>query len=290
VTLSLFAFGRTSGSFSLPWAFAGRPVTLHCYRAAAADARAPLVLVQHGMLRNGDDYRNFWVAAAERYGLQIIAPTFSNEHWPGVESYNNGGVWTQDGHLAPAAQWAYQAIPELIGQLRREGALQEQPVYLFGHSAGGQFVHRLASLLGVRGLAGIVAANPGWYTLADDSLGFPEGLGGVGLAPDALARLLATPLVILAGEQDIDTADPNLPAEPAALRQGPHRYSRALHYTEYALQQAARLGVPLAWQLHSVPGIGHDGEAMSAICAHWWFEGRMPSADGLARLAGRIVS
>jgi len=36
-----------------------------------------------------------------------------------------------------------------------------------------------------------------------------------------------------------------------------------------------------------VEGIGHDGEAMSAVCAHLWFHQRMPSAAQLAALAGR---
>lgn len=287
---ALSAFASTHGRFALPWAFAGRPLTLHCYRAPGVAPDAPLVLVQHGVLRNGDDYRDFWIAAADRYGLQIIATTFSNADWPGVESYNNGSVWTPEGSLAPRACWAYGALPALWVRLRAEGALGPAPVYLFGHSAGGQFVHRLASLLGVAGLAGVVAANPGWYTLADDTLTFPEGLAGIGLASDALARLLQTPLVILAGDEDTDTSDPNLPAEPAALRQGPHRFARAQNYYEAAQAQAARLGLALAWQLHPVAGIGHDGEAMGQVCAHWWFEGRMPDADWLAHRAGRMVS
>ena len=281
------ALAAHQGRFALPWQAGGRPVTLHGYRPAGVPASAPLVLVQHGVLRNGDEYRDFWIPAAERYGLQIIAPTFGNADWPGVESYNNGSIRVADGRLAPPADWAYRAVPDLLAQWRATGVLGTQPVYLFGHSAGGQFVHRLASTLGAAGLAGVVAGNPGWYTLPDDTLPFPEGLAGIDLPPDALARLLATPLVILAGECDTDTADPNLPAEPAALRQGPHRFARAQNYRAAGQAAAARLGVPLAWQWHSVPGIGHDGEAMSHVCAHWWFEGRMPDAAWLARWIGR---
>ena len=49
----------------------------------------------------------------------------------------------------------------------------------------------------------------------------------------------------------------------------------------------ARRGLPLAWQLHTIEGIGHDGEAMSAVCAHLWFHHRLPDATQLAALAGR---
>ena len=48
----------------------------------------PVVIVQHGV-RNGDEYRDFWVPAADKHKLLIVALTFSNEIWPGVESYNN---------------------------------------------------------------------------------------------------------------------------------------------------------------------------------------------------------
>ncbi len=293
-TPDLNTFTQQYGRFSLPWR-AGHsalnlPITLNCYRPAGVAANAPIILVQHGVLRNGDDYRDFWMPAADRYGLQIIAPTFGNEHWPGVESYNNGSVWADDGSLTPRDYWAYQTIPVLTQQLREAGILQLQALYLFGHSAGGQFVHRMVSTLGAHGLAGVVAGNPGWYTLPNDVVTFPEGLAGIGLSEDALTRLLSTPLVILAGDRDTDMSDPNLPAEPAALRQGPHRFARARHYFAAGQSAAARLGIPLAWQLHEVAGIGHDGEAMSHVCAHWWFEGRMPDADWLAPWAGRITA
>lgn len=287
-------FIQQHGRFAIDWQAGDGalylPITLNCYRPEGVAVDAPLVLVQHGVLRNGDDYRDFWMPAADRYGLQIIAPTFGNGHWPGVESYNNGSVWSEAGDLQPRDYWAYQAVMNLAQQLRDAGVLRGQPLYLFGHSAGGQFVHRLVSTLGAAGFAGVAAGNPGWYTLPDAQQDFPQGLAGIGLAGDALAQLLRTPLVILAGDRDTDTQDPNLPAEPAALRQGPHRFARAHHYYAAGQQAAERLGLPLAWQLHEVAGIGHDGEAMSHVCAHLWFEGRMPDADWLAPWAGRVTA
>ena len=289
--MSLHDFSRQHGRFALPFTWSDAPaITLHCYRPEAVAPDAPVVLVQHGVLRNGEDYRDFWVAAANRYGLQIIAPTFSDELWPGVESYNNGNVWMQDGCVRDAAQWSYSAIPALVHALEQHGVLQDQPIYLFGHSAGGQFVHRLVSTLGAARFAGIAAGNPGWYTLPDAGLPFPEGLAQIGLPTQALERLLTTPLVILAGDRDNDTNAPHLPAEPAALRQGPHRFARAQHYYVAGQRAAQQLGVPLAWQLHVVPGIGHDGEAMSNVCAHWWFEKRMPDSVWLTPWAGRTAA
>ena len=272
-----------------------RSIVLNTYRPAHATAQSPIVLVQHGVMRNGDDYRDFWIPAADEHGLVIIAPTFSNEQWPDVVSYNNGNLLatTDRAALADTAPltapetWSYTVVTQLAADLKAAGVLHSQPLYLFGHSAGGQFVHRLLSVLTPGMFTQVAAGNPGWYTLPLLDLPFPEGLGGTPADADSLARLFATPLTILAGDQDTETNDPHQPSEPAALRQGPHRYARALHYFATAQAEAARRGLPFRWQLHTVEGIGHDGEAMSAVCAHLWFHQRMPSAAQLAALAGR---
>lgn len=287
--------GRHAVDYRNSAASNARSITLNMYRPAHATANSPIVLVQHGVLRNGDDYRDFWIPAAEEHGLVIIAPTFSNEQWPDVVSYNNGNLLatTDRAALADTAaattpdSWSYTVVTRLVDDLKTSGLLVGQPLYLFGHSAGGQFVHRLMSVLTPDVFTQVAAGNPGWYTLPLLELPFPEGLGGTPANADSLARLFASPLTILAGDQDTETNDPHLPSEPAALRQGPHRHARALHYYATAQAEAARRGLPLNWQLHSIAGIGHDGQAMSAVCAHLWFHHRLPDSDQLAALAGQ---
>ena len=183
--------------------------------------------------------------------------------------------------------WSYTVVMRLVDDLKASGLLMDQPLYLFGHSAGGQFVHRLLSVLTPNVFTQVVVGNPGWYTLPLLDLPFPEGLGGTPSDAQSLTRLFASPLTILAGDQDIETNDPHLPSEPAALRQGPHRHARALNYFATAQAEAARRSLPFQWQLHSIAGIGHDGKAMSAVCAHLWFHHRLPDNAQLAALAGQ---
>jgi len=272
-----------------------RTIVLNTYRSAHATPDSPIVLVQHGVMRNGEDYRDFWMPAADEHGLVIIAPTFSDEQWPDVVSYNNGNLLatTDRAALADTAAatapdtWSYTVVTRLVDDLKTSGVLADQALYLFGHSAGGQFVHRLMSVLTPGVFTQVVAGNPGWYTLPLLELPFPEGLGGTPATVDSLARLFASPLTILAGDQDTVTNDPNLPSEPAALRQGSHRYARALNYYATARAEATRRGLPFHWQLHTVGGIGHDGKAMSAVCAHLWFHHRLPDSAQLVALAGQ---
>jgi hypothetical protein len=75
--------------------------------------------------------------------LLIVAITFSKEAWPDAVTYNNGHVLAEDGSLRPRECWS-QAIPgRVFARLREAGVTRRDKTYLWGHSAGGQFVHRL---------------------------------------------------------------------------------------------------------------------------------------------------
>lgn len=281
-TLALSPF---TGRSALPFIDAqhpDRPLTVHCYRPDSHRPENPVVIVQHGMLRNGDEYRDFWIPAAEKHGLLIAAPTFSDAAFPGTEAYNNGLVVAADGSITPQAQWAYAVPARVLDALRAGGATTRQQAMLYGHSAGGQFAHRLLATQDHAPFAAVIAANPGWYTLPDLSRRFPEGLGGTGFDDARLAEWFRYPMQIFAGDQDIEENDPNLPAQPEALAQGPHRYARAKFMFLSARTQAAALGMAFNWTLTEVPGVGHDGEAMSRAAAAFWFEGgRIPPAEEL---------
>ncbi|MBF9232430.1 alpha/beta hydrolase [Microvirga alba] len=259
-----------------------RPLEVNFYRPAAHGPDDPVVIVQHGMLRNGDDYRDFWIPAADKHRILIAAPTFSNDHFPQAESYNNGLVIDGDGTVRAHENWLYSIPSRVFAALRQSGVTRRSQARLFGHSAGGQFAHRLLATQDHASFDAVIAANPGWYTLPTLQRSFPEGLGGIGLDEATLERWFAYPMKIFAGDQDIATDDPNLPAQAEALAQGPSRYARAHFVYDFAKREAERLGLPFGWQLITVEGIGHDGAAMSRAAAAYWFEGRIPSAEELA--------
>ena len=258
-----------------------RPLAVNLYRPARHWPNDPVVVVQHGMMRNGDDYRDFWIDAAEKHNLLIVAPTFPDAAFPKAEGYNNGLLVGGDGTIAPRDQWLY-AVPGRVLDALRAGSVIDRPrIRIFGHSAGGQFVHRMLATFGMGPFDAAIAANPGWYTLPTLDRRFPEGLGGLGLSEEDLAAWLGTPMVLLAGDRDIATDDPNLPSNAEALAQGPNRFSRAHFMLEFAQGEAKRRGIPCSWRLVPVGGVGHDGAAMSRAAAAFWFEGRIPSVEEL---------
>ncbi|MGG5811756.1 alpha/beta hydrolase [Falsiroseomonas sp. CW058] len=270
------------GRVAIPWTDPAcdpaRPVTLHCYRGCRATPDSPVVLVQHGMGRNGDEYRDFWVPAADRHGLLVVATTFAKADWPEAEHYNNGLVLDGQGRVRPRGAWAYAIPLRVFAALRDAGVTRRPRAHLFGHSAGGQFGHRLLSTQPHDLLEAVTVGNPGWYSLPVLDAPFPAGLGGIGLGDAEVERLLAYPMTILAGDRDTETSGPSLPSQPEAVAQGPHRFARAHAYLAAGRAEAARRGVACNWRLVPVAGIGHDGAAMSRVCAALWFEGRLIDA------------
>jgi hypothetical protein len=146
-------------------------------------------------------------------------------------------------------------------------------MYLWGHSAGSQFVHRLLATQPHDMFEEVGAANAGWYSVPTLDRAFPEGLGGIGLTRDDLVKLLTYPLIIFAGDRDVETDSDNLPTHAAAMEQGPHRFARAHSYLEYGRAAAATLRVSCNWRIVVVPGVGHEGMRMSAFAAAHWFDG-----------------
>ena len=241
----------------------GRPITLRSARPREWTPDTPVRFVQHGVNRNGGDYRDFWLPLVDAAGLLVVVPEFSAEFFPGSPWYNFGNRVSETGQAKPKPEWTYGVDGRVHAGLMSAGVARAGHFGLFGHSAGGQFVHRMVSLGFTDGVVAAVTANAGTYAMPDLATAFPYGLSGTGVGQDTLHTLLQFPLTVMAGTEDVDTASEHFPKEPQAMAQGPTRYARAHQYIATARSQ----GVPCAWTIVDVPGVGHDGERMSAAAA-----------------------
>lgn len=289
--MQLHSLLDSHGKDAVPFNFSGQPertIVLHTYRAETYRLGKPVVFVQHGMMRNGDAYRDFWIPAADKHGLLIIAPTFSRADFPEVENYNNGMVLNVEGVPISRDGWVYNVPGLVAAALAEHGIMAQVKPRIFGHSAGGQFLHRMVALCGAAPFEAVVAANAGWYSMPTLDAGFPAGLGGLGIDDAALAAPLATPLHIMAGLKDCEANAEHLPMQPEAVAQGPGRLHRARNYYAAGRRKADALGCAFNWQLTEVPGVAHDGRAMSAATAGFWFEGKLPDAEMLGAESGAV--
>jgi len=271
---ALAGIGRASIPYSDP-SNPDRPLVLECYRPATHAPHKPLVIVQHGQSRNGREYCDAWIPVADLAGFLVVAITFLKSAWPDALQYNNGHVLAEDGTVRPREAWSLAIPGRVFGLVRASGLTTRPKTFLWGHSAGGQFVHRLLATQPHDIFEAVGAANSGWYTLPTLDRKYPEGLGGIGQMQDDIARLLAYPLVIFSGDRDIDTGSENLPRHDAAMSQGPHRLARSQSFLDYGQAAAARLGLPCNWRRVVVPGVAHEGMRMSDFAARYWFS---PSA------------
>jgi poly(3-hydroxybutyrate) depolymerase len=247
--------------------WAGPELPVWYYAPVLLTPMTPVVFVMHGAQRNADDYRDQWVDLAERYAFLLLVPEFSVRDFPDREGYNFGNVLNKQGAPNPRSVWGYTAIEGVFEQARRAAGVTTDRYFIYGHSAGSQFVHRMLYFAPEARARKIVAANAGAYMLPDFEHAFPYGLKGSGLTEEDLRRALQTPAVILLGEADVDPNHHSIPKAPEAMAQGLHRFARGLGYFKAASEQSVRLGVPFGWKIVTAPGVGHSNAAMAAFAA-----------------------
>ena len=261
-----------SSQFAFPDPRGGaREITVHVHRPAAYRREGPVVIAMHGRNRNGADYRNWWVDAAERHGALVAVPEFSEGQYAHPDEYNYGAMFGADGGRRSPGEWLFPVIDAVFEDVRGRAGSMVGRYFLCGHSAGAQVVHRLVTFGWSDRIERAIAANAGSYTMPLLDEDFPFGLRGTGFGVEAVRALLGRPLLILLGESDNDPEHPQLPREPGAMRQGPHRLARGRHYFETGRREAERLGASFAWKLATVPDIAHSGELMSPAAAQHLF-------------------
>lgn len=267
-------------------------------------ATGPIWFAMHGESRDAERYVAAAAPVAERYGALAIVIHFTKEAYPAGEDYTlgvrnrgRGGLtlsgresWREpDAYLYAEVEHVFEAVRRTLGG-RQEG------YYLFGHSAGAQFTHRLLTFLPGARVLGAVAANAGWYTLPAGGdprhRTMPYGLNRSPVEVEDLRGFFATPFVVLLGERDTGTAltDELVRGTPEALAQGATRLERGRHYFDVGHAQARALGAEFSWRLAVVPRAGHEAAEVIDSAGFFLFEpGREPCETSSAAEAAGVV-
>ncbi len=266
---SQFVFNDSQGN-------GDRPVTVFIYRPEHWQRSGPVLIAMHGAGRNGADTRNIWISISERYNCLIVAPEFSSTWYPGDNMYIGGNLYPIQNSpgkpdLNQRSVWTYTAVEHLFDEVKKRTNATTGTYLLFGHSAGAQFVHRLVTFLPDARYSRAIAANAGMYLFPTYSVSYGLGLNSSPLEKFDLSRIFSRKLIILAGESDNNPNDTSMPTFPEAEAQGKTRLERAENYYQTAKAEADDLNVTLNWELHTVPGIGHDEGGMAAASVKWLF-------------------
>lgn len=249
-----------------------KPIRVFYHIPAHTDNATPMLFLFHGGDRNAAAYRNAMISAADQYGFMVFAPEFNSTYYPGGDAYNLGNVFVDGDNpsnptLINEAEWTFSIIEPLFAFVK-DAMESSVPTYdILGHSAGAQFAHRLMIMKPANSFGTVVASAAGWYTVPDQAIDFPYGIGKSPAAVFGVTEFFSRDLVIMIGEADNDPDAPGLRRNDIVDAQGDDRLERAQHFMQRGEQLANEAGISFSWRYESLPGVGHDFGPVTAAAA-----------------------
>lgn len=257
VGMQSVTIGLDTGQQSV--ALPGAVLSVFTYRPKNCTPRL-LLVVFHGVGRDAGPYRDHARTLADRLCAVVIAPEFDKERFP-TNLYQYGGV-VKDHVLVQPGNRTVDLVSPLVAWARAAVGQPDLPYVLAGHSAGAQFLGRVAAYAPTTAVR-IILANPSTWVLPSATDAAPFGFGDIGTpeaSEQALRAYLALPITVLLG--GMDTGTHNLTVTPQAMAQGPDRLSRGRNTFLMAQAAARSHGWQFGWNLVEIPGVGHDATAM----------------------------
>ena len=253
-------------------------------------------MVIPGSGRNGDDYRDSWIEASEKHSVLILSPSYSEKDYSYAD-YHLGGLiqefdmrkgvtfkkHSNQVHMdedivkfipnTNSNQWIYNDFDRIFLIAKRTVKSKQQKYDMFGHSAGGQILHRFALIYPNSKANRILASNAGSYTLPDTNTVIPFGVKNIGLNDKSLKKSFKKHLILFLGELDnANEKGGRLLRSKTTDKQGTHRLARGTYFYKKSLETAALLKTKFNWELKIITGIGHNQRKMAKAAANYLYE------------------
>ncbi|MCW8855818.1 MAG: hypothetical protein OQJ95_00535 [Kangiella sp.] len=244
-----------------------------------------VLFVIPGAGRNGWSYRDAWKEASEQFNVLILSPSYSEKFYPEFWSYNLAGMIEEvvineqrtaiDSYkvVQDKNAWIYSDFDRIFDVVVSSLSLKAKTYDMFGHSAGGQVLHRFAIFYPTNNADRILASNSGWYTVPDCSQLFPYGLKQSPVINKTLDKSFQQKLTVLLGEKDDQSETRgHLVRNDVIDEQGTYRLARGKYFFQKAKQLAQGRDYDFNWNIKIIPGVGHDYRAMSKAAARYLYE------------------
>lgn len=223
------------------------------YKPSGFTADSEIFFILHGYGREADKSLYAAAVSAETFNYLLVVPEYSFKLFPTWEEYNYGNA-----RKKPKELWTYFMNDRLFQLVKRLTKSRQEKYYLFGHSAGSQFVHRQLIVGASNYIEKAFAANAGEYAmpvLGEDA--FPWSISGLSLSMEELQKLFSVDLYVLLGEEDV-LKDKYLAQGDVFDKQGRTRVERGKTFYKTGKDEAERLGLDFNWKLVTVPHVGHS--------------------------------
>jgi hypothetical protein len=254
-----------------------------------------VLMVIPGAGRNADDYRDSWIEASEKYSVLIVSPSYPEKDY-NYGDYHLGGIvkdldlskgvsfkeGTNQVHIDENAiefnvntngeDWIFIDFDRVFKLVKNATNSNQGKYDLFGHSAGGQILHRLVLFNPDSKADRILASNAGTYTPPDYNTNFPFGMKNVGINQKKLARSFKKNLVLFLGELDNETETRGrMLRSETADKQGTNRLDRGKNFYTFSEELAKDLKMKFNWKIEVIPNVGHNQKKMAAAAADYLY-------------------
>lgn len=231
----------------------GSAMRVFYYKPKGFTADRPILFFMHGAERKAEHIPRIAADALEKINVLLIVPEFSEELFPKIESYQYGNVRTK-----PRKLWSFFVNDRIFKFVKQVTGTRQPKYYIWGNSAGAQFVHRQILVGAHEFIQKAFASNAGVYTMptnGDDP--YPYSIKGLGLTSMDLKKVFLLNFLVLLGEEDV-VQDAYFLKNKEAIKQGSNRLKRGKLFYATAESEARARGLAFNWKLITFPGCGHE--------------------------------
>ena len=240
------------------------------YHIPAGDiTKMPILFSFHGVNRNADDYRDYWISMANANKFMVFAPKFSDDDFPTGDQYNLANIFDDGDNPSSAtfnqkSEWTFSVLDPLFEKIKTAVAGTQEKYNGWGHSAGAQFLHRFVMYLPNSKLDIAVCSNAGWYTVPENAVDFPYGIQKGQLPNSDLIKAFSKKLIVHLGKNDTDENAAGLRHNTIVdNQQGLHRFERGNYFFTRSNAISQSLNTPFNWEKDEVSGVAHEAQKMA---------------------------
>ena len=262
-----FSSGTGHFSYNMPSGEITDTLKVFYHIPAGYDRKSmPVVIGFHGNDRDCSYWVETWKEYADKNGFMFFIPWFTHESFP-TRRYQETGVKDTEGNILPLKSRTSALVDSLICHILKNSGSNERKVTIFGHSAGGQFVHRFMLLNNSPYVKKAIIGNPGWFTFPSMEEEYSYGIKDLSEIDDNRLRDMLSRNIILQLAEGDTIRESFLRKTPEADRQGRNRLERGNKYFETLKSIADKKHWDFNWRKVYVPNVGHDAVAMSRYAA-----------------------
>ena len=241
-----------------------------------------ILVLAHGMLPKRQKaskvamkYISRWVRYADEHNLLLIAPVFDTPRF-GNLSGGSGGYRNLFGKYIPADIF----VNQIVNRYAKNTSSGSDRFYLYGHSAGGQFVNRYVVTHPEKIIRAVISAA-GRYSYPTTAVEWPYGAGSLSKTlkwKDGTKEevnitknlqnyaLAASKISIVVGSKDIEVQ----PKRPAHI--GNTRIEIANSWANKMNENAKRFELNGNVNVHVIPDIDHSSSKLTPFCVKYLFD------------------